>query len=456
MSSARDRLVQWVVAAVVGAALALGVAWLATAPDVTSPIPTPPDASASTLQPHVTSDARGDGTAADGGPANEGATALPSTVTDAEVEAAEATTGGATALSLRADPTELRVWANTKVRLYAEPGPGVQFDRYVWHFEDGSDPVEGRAVEHVFAESVRDRHLSVEASRAGEVPVVVTLRLPVERLEVVPVDGAPEEEATLPAKSGPRLVFAGADAQPADAGEVVATAQRIQADVLVVAGSAATATVMAETAGRLAPELAVLSWPVAADTGPAQAGRDGTLAVMRNPADRLTVLPRSAGGAPVLALGDVALSAVDTRDDTVGEAELKRLRETLDILGAYKSTLLLTARPLTLLRDGELIADRAYRIYEHALRTGVGAVVSAASGVFCQGRFGALQAVAVGLVRAEGCSRPTGGSGCQPGSLTVVDPSHRGRLRVNVLTGPGFARVVPVRELPAEVGKLRR
>ncbi len=439
-----------------GAALALAVAWLATAPDTTTSAPTPPDATASTSQPSGTPDARGDSSGADGGPANDATAALPSTVTSGDTEPAEAAATGATALSLRADPPELRVWSNTKVRLYAEPGPGVQFDRYVWHFEDGSDPVEGRAVEHVFAESVRDRHLSVEAIRAGEVPVVVTLRLPVERLEVVPVDGAPDEEATLPDKSGPRLVFAGADAQAADAGEVVSAALRIHADVLVVASSAATTTVMAETAGRLAPDLAVLSWPVVMGAGPAEAGRDAPLTVMRNPSERLTILPRSAGGALVLALGDVALSAVDTRDDTVGEPELKRLRETLDILGAYKSTLLLTARPLTLLRDGELIADRAYRIYEHALRTGMGAVVSAASGVFCQGRFGALQAVAVGLVRAEGCSRPTGGSGCQPGSLTVVDPNHRGRLRVNVLTGPGFARVVPTRELPAEVGKLRR
>lgn len=458
------RLLQWALAAALGALGALGaVLWLQPPQ---APLPPPQRAEAAV--------ASAGGLQADAGPTGDAHDLDLSTPPSLPPEAPTASqapssgqvrSGGepppdAPPVRIVAEPAELRVWANTSVRLRAEVDEGEAFDRFVWHFEDGSEPVAGVEVEHVFAESVRDRHVTLEAHRApppgakAEAPLVVSRRLPVERLEVVPVDGQLDAPAGLPRSRGTRVVLLGGTVPPEHARPMAKVIARLDAEVVVVAGERSAADALSQAVEIEAPKAAVVHWPASVDETAAVVG--ASLQVLRDPGQAVQQVGKGERDLGVLAVGDVALTAADTRGETLAEAELRRVRDALQAAAAYRTSLLLTARPLTVLRDGELIADRAYRLYEYALRHQASAVVSAASGVYYDGRFGGVTVVGVGSAEPAGCLRLAGHDQCQAGSLTVIDVGERGRLQVSHLLAPGFEARAGRAELPAEVGKVRR
>ena len=420
-------------AALLGAALVAGAVWWAT----------------SGGRHGVVADARA---APDAGGAGPGAAvvataALPASQTPAAALPAPVSAADA-ALHVIAEPPELRVWANTRVRLSVQTD--LNFDRYVWHFEDGSEPIAGAIVEHVFAESVRDRHVTVEAFRRGQPTEVATLRLPVERLAVLAADGEERADAErLPKPDGTRFLFAGGAIDEAMAARVTAVATDVQAEVLVATGDEASAQALAQAIDNGALTVALVHWPRQ------QQGDEPPLAVLRNPGDALTPIRRGNRDLGAWSIAEVGLAAVDTRGETLAEAELKRLHDVLQWTSAYRTSLLLSARPLTLTRDAELIADRAYRIYEYALRSQVAAVLSA-SGVFYDGRFGGVRVIGVGEAQSVGCVRPLGQDACQQPSLSVLDVPGQGPPRLHVLVGDGFETALAKHALPTEVGKIRR
>ena len=434
MVNGKLKFVAWIVGALVVAAIGGLLAVLAVfrwgmsgdrAPDASTLVPI--------VQPLASIDAAESATATEEAAPRE--MPLPVTAADA-------------ALHVIADPPELRVWANTRVRLSVQTD--LNFDRYVWHFEDGSEPIAGAVVEHVFAESVRDRHVTVEAFRRGQPTEVATLRLPVERLAVLAADGEERPDTSqLPKPDGTRFLFAGGAIDEAMAARVTGVATEVQAEVLVATGDEASVQALAQAIDNDALTVALLHWPRQ------QEGEQASLAVVRNPGDALTPIRRGNRDLGALAIGEVGLAAIDTRGETLDEAELKRLHDVLQWTSAYKTSLLFSARPLTLTRDAELIADRAYRIYEYALRHQVAAVVSA-SGVFYDGRFGGLRVVGIGEVQAQGCVRPLGQDACQQPSLSVLDVPAQGPPRLHVLVGDGFQTALAKHALPAEVGKIRR
>lgn len=355
-------------------------------------------------------------------------------------------------LRILADPATLRVWSNTAVRLRVEVLQDIEFEKFIWHFEDGSAAVQGMEVEHTFAESVRDRHVTVEGIRRGQPAVVATRRLAVERLEVVPLDGSEGAVAT-PAKHGTRLLIAVAASGEEICQAVAAAAAQAQVDAVVAVGEPPDIDALEVHLGQVAPAVPLLRWSI---EPPADGQQEKNLELIKDPNQQVTDVQIGDKSTGVLAIGDLALVAIDTRGETVGEPELKRAKQAMTAASAYPGTLLLTARPLTLLRDGELIADRAYRIYEHALRQAVTAVVSATSEVFYDGRFGGLALVAVGRSRLESCPRLTGQDACQQPSVTLIELGDKKRLKVIHLLAPTFTVPAQSRDLPAEVGKVRR
>lgn len=355
-------------------------------------------------------------------------------------------------LRIVAEPSTLRVWSNTTVRLRVEVLQDLEFEKFVWHFEDGSAAVQGMEVEHTFAESVRDRHVTVEGMRRGQSAVVASRRLAVERLEVVPLDGS-DGEVQTPAKHGTRLLMVAAASGEEVCQAVAAAAAEAQVDAVVAAGEPPDIDALEVHLGQVAPTIPLLRWSI---ESPMDGQQEKNLEVIKDAGQVVTDVQMGDKSTGVLAIGELALVAMDTRGETVGEAELKRAKLALTAASAYPGTLLLTARPLTLLRDGELIADRAYRIYEHALRQAVTAVVSAASEVFYDGRFGGLAMVAVGRARLESCPRLTGQDACQQPSVTLLELGDKKRLKVLHLMAPAFTVPAQPRDLPSEVGKVRR
>lgn len=358
-------------------------------------------------------------------------------------------------LRIVAEPPELRVWANTTVRLHLEfRADAPQFDRYVWHFEDGSQPQTGEEVVHTFAESVRDRHVTVEAHRSGMDPMIVSRRLPVERLDVVPLGGDGPADVAVGERKGARLLFVqGALTEPL----AEALARRIgqlEVSAVVVGGSQADAALLASALQLHSAGTPLLRWRINAESLDGQ--QEPLLQIVRDAGGDVQPVTGASKGAPVLSLGQIALTAVDTSGETLAEADLRAVRDGLQVAAAYEASLLLTARPLTLLRDGELIADRAYRLYEYALRHQAAAVISARSGVAYDGRFGGVTVLAVGSAGTEDCTRLAGHDACQPPSATLVEVVGRNRLKVLHLLAPQFEQVLQPRDLPAEVGKVRR
>ena len=357
-------------------------------------------------------------------------------------------------LEILAQPAELRVWANTRVRLSVRTSQ--PFERLIWHFEDGSEPApssaaEALVVEHVFAESVRDRHVTVEGIRRGQPPVIATLRLPVERLEVLATDGGERPDAQrLPPARGTRLLLVGGQLAGDQAAQVAAVATDIGAAAVIVAADAASAQRLVDTVDAGALAFAVLHWPLQPQAG------ELPLTVQRDPGQALSAIRRGERDLGAFALGDLGLCAVDTRAAVIAEAELKRLHDGLQWTSGYRASLLLSARSLTPTRDGEVIADRAYRIYEYALRHQVSAVISAQPGVFYDGRLGGVRVIGVGEAFPLACVRPLGAAACQAGSLSVVDLAEKGPPVLHVLTGAGFQSAMARHALPQEVGKIRR
>ncbi len=379
---------------------------------------------------------------------------------------AAATSSGSPSLRIVAWPERLRVWANTRVALRVEAtgtgdGEAASFERFVWHFEDGSAPAEGRALEHDFPESVRDRHVTVEGFRHDGSREVASLRMAVERLEVVPVDGeAKAGEAPRPERSGPRLILVGGRA-PADQLEKgLKVAFAAGASAVIAWTDAATAEAIAIAATAIDPNVPVLlvrmpradADTIAVDEAPAAAA---LLEVVRDSAGRVTPLGRS-GGIEALAIDGVAFAAVDTRGATVAEDELAALSQRLEFASAFPHTLLLSPRPLAPYSDGDMVADRSYRIYELALRNGNCAVLSGSSGVAWNGRLGGLVAVAVGSLHADPCHRVLGETSCQAATITLLDVPAIGRIRASHLQLHEPHAPLAGAALPPEVGRYRR
>lgn len=358
-------------------------------------------------------------------------------------------------LHISADPDQLRVWSNTKVRLKVEVDGDEKFSQFVWHFEDGSDPVVGVEVEHTFAESVRDRHVTVEGRRSNGPAVVASHTLAVERLAVVPLDKeADTDTEALPERQGTRILWVAGDGDAGVRTAVAEAASGLQVDAVVIAADVSDTTALDSAIAVQAPQAAVLAWSI--DEPVAGGERRPLLQLLRDPGSAVSEVQIGDRASGVLAVRDLALVGVDTRGQTIDEAELKRLRGALQAAAAYTGSLLLSPRPLTQLTDGELIADRAYRLYEYALRQQISGVVSATSEVFYDGRFGGLAVVSVGRDTHSGCARILGHEPCQPPSITLVELGDHHRLKVLHLLAPDFDRAATGAELPAEAGKVRR
>lgn len=354
------------------------------------------------------------------------------------------------AVRIEAQPETLRVWTNTAVQLRVQLRAGQPpFEDYVWHFEDGSDPVHGAAVEHTFAESVRDRHVTVEALRTGQAPVVVSRTLPVERITAAPLDGEVVATAPPDRARGVRLLFA----MQLPANDLVAAVARaaghVHAAAVIAAGDEVATSALADALGQTAPKAALFRLQPNGQGPP-------LLALVADRAQQwseVRVGDRSTG---VWAAGDVAIVPMDTRPEVLDEASIGQIRAALAAAAAYAHVVVVAARPLTALRDGELVADRAYRLYEYALRYQVTLVASVGSEVFYDGRFGGIGVVAVGRAAPEGCLRLIGAQACQPAAITAVELSDKHRWRAWHLLGPDFGRAVPDDDLPHEAGKVRR
>ncbi len=377
--------------------------------------------------------------------------AVPTTDADSSEEAGGL--AGQAPIRIIATPEVLRVWHLTDMKLRAEPAQGEQFTDFTWHFGDGSEPVRGVEVDHTFPESVADRHITLQARRADGTKLVLSRRLPIERLAVVPLDGEEAPAWKLPRPRGRRLVAIG----PCDSKTLerllVAAAGPWRADGVLLVGDAQ----LADRA-RIIVDSRVQALPLLLfDVGPTGAGlsKNATpLRVIRDPAGEVKSLVRG-GRSDVHILSGLALVAIDTRDE-VDNVALRRLRADLEVATAFAATALLSARPLSPLRDGEAPAALAYRIYEQALRQRVRFVLSGRSRLAYDARYGGVGAISVGSVNQEGCHRPMGSDHCQAPSVSVVDIPDAGGLRAWHLRAPEFERRLDHADLPAEVGKYRR
>ena len=376
-----------------------------------------------------------DAPAGDGGAKAAGSTvAAPSAQADAPVR-------------IVADPPVLRVWHNTRVTLRAEAGEGRVFSRYVWHFEDGSDPAEGEVVAHVFPESVGARHVTLEAHDAAGKKLVVSRALPIERLDVAPLDGGELPVKKLPRRRGTRLLLVGTAHGP-----WLAHVRALMAGTADVAAVIATSSAVGrQLIGRPATSVPILVLRAAADPS-AQPGP--ALVVLHDPDQRLKTLISGTARVPVV--DGLALVSHDSTSDDHSEARLKRTFRAMQAASAYDKAVLLTARPLSPLVDDEPIAESGFRLYEQALRYKAKAVVSFSSRVAWDGRYGGLEAVAVGALDTGLCRRLKGHDDCQSPTVTVLDVPSRKRSRALHLRGPGLQTWLSASELPAEVGKYRR
>ncbi len=390
------------------------------------------------------------------------ATSAPETVAAGDAaDLAAATTPSAPPLAIVTEPKALRVWHNTQMVVRAVAGPdGFDgFVRYVWHFEDGSRPAEGKEAAHIFPESVTDRHVTLEAFRRDGTRLVVSRRLPIERLDVVPIDGEASTVRALPKARGPRFLLVG----EGDDESLVRLCDSLEGAgvaAVVAIGQAAMAERVARRTAQLLPGVPVLrlASDVASNADDVLTGAGADVVTGAGlatiPLGEGDALPPPGIGAWVV--GDVAVVAVDTRPMVVDEVRLGALRGALKRASAWPSTLLITARPLSALLDDETVADRAYRIYEHALREGVSAVISAASEVAYDARYGGLEAVSVGRLIPRGCARLRGSDACQTGTATLVELGRHGRIRVFHLVAPRFDHWLGNDELPPTVGRYRR
>ena len=359
-------------------------------------------------------------------------------------------------LAIIADPAELRVWHNTRVTLRAQAADPARFTRYIWHFEDGSDPAEGETVVHVFPESVADRHVTVQALGVAPDKLTVSRTLPIERLAVVPLDGEPPPIKPIPRPKGTRLLFVAGALPPDTLADIVQRAGPITA---IIAASADASTSLGRTVADEPPILRLERAPPPSETDSDPTNSADPLA---SPAfgtdagdDRVHKL--IAGTAEVVVIGDLGIVVHDSRADVADEATIQRTLRAMAIAAGYRRSIVLTARPLSPLVDGGTAAVSAFRVYEGAVRHGVRAVISAQSEVAYDARYGAVEAIAVGsAVNTGGCRRLKGHDACQSPTVTLVDVPASGRVRSLHLRGPTFVGWLSGAELPAAVGKYRR
>lgn len=374
---------------------------------------------------------------------------------EAVVEPDGAAAAGQAPVRIVTEPADLRVWHLTTMELRAEVDDQAAFTRFVWHFGDGSEPAQGEAVSHVFPESVADRHITLEAMRADDSKVVISRRLPIERLEVVPVDEDRPAIWQLPEPKGRRVVLVGRSSSAGLERVLMRAAGPWRADLVVLVGDQE----LADRA-RIIVNSELEKLPIVLlDLRPAPPAAGLTahepLRLIRDQSGQVQSLIRK-GRANVHVVGGLALVVVDTRTDAIGDPDLSRLRADLEVARAYPAALLLSARPLSPLRDEEQAAPLAYRIYEQALRAGCRAVLSGRSELAYDARFGGVVTVAAGVSEQRGCHRPMGSDRCQPPTVTVLDVPPRGAVRSWHLVAPTFSDRLQAADLPAEVGKYRR
>ncbi|GEM_PF-3144332 len=357
-----------------------------------------------------------------------------------------------------ADPPQLRVWHNTRITLRAQPRDDETFVRYVWHFEDGSDPEQGEVVAHIFPESVADRHVTLEAWRNDKDKVVVSRKLPIERLAVVPVDGDRPVAARIPRPRGTRLLMLGDPdrATLAAAFKLMKRAGPIAA--IVVSGNAETAANARRQAVEEQVDTPMLHLDAPTGDVPGEAAVAPTipspLRVIHDPERAVRSLIAGAASIPVI--GNAALVAHDSRSLAIDERQMVRTIKAMQAASAYPALVMLTTLPLAPLVDADVVAPSAYRLYEHALRNKARAVVSASSGVAFDGRYGGVEAVGIGAATGKGCRRLLGHDDCQSRTVTLLDVPKRGRVRARHLRLPQLVTWLGDTELPAEVGKYRR
>lgn len=437
--------------AAVSAVVALAAVRMWTGQDRTAtaePAQPPADADASPA-----TDAAG-ALAADAGATNEADETDVGVEPTALPQPASAASVGSPPFAITTDPPSLRVWHNTQMTLRAIPDERERerFVRFVWHFEDGAQPIEGDAVDHTFPESVTDRHVTVEGFRRDGSRLVISRRLPIERLPVVPIDGEETTDRALPRARGPRVLWlqGGSEATWRAVLEALAEAKL---NAVVFGGSVTAAARLGELAAELLPHVPLLRVGVdSAATAEAPPSAESAWSVVRAATGAVAQVPNS----EAVVIGRVALVFVDTRPMVLGEDALGAVHDALERASAWPMPILVSARPLSALLDEETVADRAYRLYEYALRDGAQAVVSLASGVAYDGRYGGIAAVAVGRLRPEGCARLRGTDQCQSGTATLMELRERGQVRAYHLVGPDFRGWLDADALPASVGRYRR
>jgi len=372
-------------------------------------------------------------------------------------------TSGDLRIIIEAEPSHLRVWDNTKVTLRARAASGQAFSRFVWHFEDGSPEVTAEEVVHTFPESVRDRYVTVEAYDTAGEKVVVSKRLAVERLEVVQFDEGAGARTSLPSRPGPaagsaRLMLVRGPLGTDVAQRVVDAAIAIvRPDVVVLMGD----VVGSPGEAALLQALDQAKLPVLVVPGPAEIKASegtGTLAAgqVRDPEGRLVSLDfRPLSLERVLVINEVALVVLDSVPEVADAPSLAYARHALQKASVYPARVVLSWRPLARLVEGESVADRAYRLYEHMLRERTTLYASGASGVHFQGRYGGLRVASVGLARKAACERLFGTDTCQPGTTAVVDIAKGEVKRIFFLLEPEFRSPEPDESLPPEVDRYR-
>ena len=312
------------VAAATVAAVLVVQRWLAS----------PPTADQPTAQPTTTADVS----------ANSATPDASSEVTEvAPAAAVTATKTERAPLRIVFSPTSLRVWHNTRMRFHVTPAEDRSFVQYTWHFEDGSAPANGEEVEHTFPESVTDRFISVEAVDGDGKTVVVSKRLPIERLEVAPVDGQAPSVRSLPKPRGPRILFARDLNKGVEMANFASQLRQWRVALLILSTSP-------EVAQRTAQELLKQGWRGATLTWSAriQSAEDETappsalgppLNLVADPDNTLRHQPKSL----IWTLGEAALVAHDSRRLVTSEEDLQEFTGALTTASAYPNALLLTA-----------------------------------------------------------------------------------------------------------------
>ena len=295
----------------------------------------------------------------------------------------------------------------------------------------------------------------MEAGRADGSKLVLSRRLPIERLAIAPLDGEPTEAWKLPKPRGRRLVLTGRSDSKSLERILIAAAGPWQANGVVLMGDGDLADRARIIVDSRVLDLPIMLLDLRPPSDPAKAAPKSPLRVVRDEQGQVKSLIRS-GRSDVHVLSGLALVAIDSRGEAIEGEALRRLRANLEVAAAFPATALLSARPLAPLLDDDVQVALAYRIYEQALRHRVRFVLSGRSELAYDARYGGVGAISVGTISQRGCHRPLGSDRCQPPTVTIVDVPDKGGLRAWHLLAPDFQRRLQGQDLPGEVGKYRR